>query len=253
MSSPTGVVERSAAILHAVAAAGSTGARLLDISAETGISRPTVHRILQELGDVGFVQQGADKLYLLGPQLFLLGLNAPTPGWDLAAMRSILEDLAAECGDTVYLAMRQFDGVHYLLRVEGAHPVRALVVDVGDTKPFTASYAGLALLSGMPALDQNRAIANRSFDAPEGWLGETDVSALLRQKMQDVATKGYCAGAGVVYPGISGMAAPVPRSTGHPVLAVSISATEDRLSPERIVSLAPTLISTARRIADIVP
>ena len=47
MNKPIGVVERSAVILRAVASAGVSGARLLDVAQETGISRPTVHRILQ--------------------------------------------------------------------------------------------------------------------------------------------------------------------------------------------------------------
>lgn len=249
MQSPSGVVERSAAILRAIASHGSTGIRLLDLARETGISRPTVHRILQELSSVGFVEQNDDKTYTLGSALYLLGMSAPAPAIDLAAVRQVLQQLAEACGDTVYFATRQFDGVHYLLRVEGSHPVKALLVEVGETKPYTSSYAGLALLAGLTEPEQSRAIEHRRFDAPEGWHGEADVAELLREKLSEVGELGYCAGSGTVYPGIAGMAAPVPNADGAPLFAVSISAPEDRLTPFRTEELAPMLLHTVAKIA----
>lgn len=210
MEIPIGVVERSAVILRTVAAAGASGARLLDIAQATGISRPTVHRILQELSDVGFVAQTEDKLYRLGSELFMLGLRAPRPRWVLPEVRQVLEALAGETGDTVYLAMREFDGVRYLMRLEGNYPVHALVVEVGEIMPFDKTYSGLALQSG------------------ELVMGE-----------------------GKLIPGIAGMAAPVP-SQGEPVLAVSISATSDRLPEQRYAELAPALLRAASDIAAIV-
>lgn len=250
MPSPSGVVERTAVILRAIAAQGSHGARLRDLAIATGISRPSVHRILQELSDVGYVQQNEDKSYCLGPELYYLGMSAPSPQLDLGAINGLLQELAQECGDTVYLARRQFDGVNYLLRAEGSYPVKALLVEVGQSKPFSSSYAGLALLAGLSPADQDRAIRNREFDAPEGWHGNVDVETLLRSKLAEVQAQGYCSGQSIVYPGISGMAAPVPHRGLAPELAVSISATEDRLTSERIAELAPVLLATVRRISE---
>lgn len=245
------MVERSAAILRAIASHGSAGIRLLDLAKETGISRPSVHRILQELGSVGFVEQNDDKTYTLGSALYLLGMSAPAPAIDLASVRPLLHELAEISGDTVYFATRQFDGVHYLLRVEGSHPVKALLVEVGDTKPYTSSYAGLALLAGLSEGEQARAIQQRRFDVPEGWHGTSDVAGLLRSKLVEVTQRGFCGGSSVVYPGIAGMAAPVPNATGAPLFAVSISAPEDRLTPSRIDELAPSLLATAVQIAQL--
>lgn len=249
MQKPTGVVERTAVILRAVAAEGSQGARLRDLAVATGISRPSVHRILQELSDVGFVQQLEDKSYCLGPELYFLGMSAPSPHIDLGRINTLLQELAQECGDTVYLARRQFDGVNYLIRAEGSYPVKALLVEVGQTKPFSSSYAGLALLAGMPEMEQERVLTHRVFDIPEGWLGDVDVETLLRTKLREVHSVGYCSGQSIVYPGISGMSAPVPNGDLAPVFAVSISATDDRLTPERIALLAPLLQATVKKIS----
>lgn len=250
---PANVIARAAAVLEAVARASAEGARLVDLAQATGIARPSVHRILGDLVEVGYITQGGDRRYRLGSGLFMLGLNAPTPGWDLTAIRPIAQHLAELSEDTVYLAVRQFDGVHYLLRTEGAYPIRAQLVDVGDTKPYTSSYSGLALLSTMGDLEQGKALATRRFDAPEGWLGDTDIDALLRSKMTDVNTQGYCGGASVVMPGVAGMAAPIPSRTQRPYMAISISAVESRLTPERMTQLAPALLDAAQSIARLIP
>jgi len=183
---------------------------LLDIAQMTGIARPTVHRILQEIAGVGFLTQADDKHYRLGSELYVLGLQAPRPQWDLPAIRQILEALAEQCGDTVYLAMRDFEGVRYLMRYEGSYPVRALVVEVGETKPVGETYAGLAL-----------------------------------------QTNELVSGTGILLPGVAGLAAPVP-SQGKPLLAVSISATSDRLPQQRYAELAPAVLRAAADIATIV-
>lgn len=250
---PANVVARAAAVLEAVARASADGARLVDLARATGIARPSVHRLLQDLTDVGYIEQGPDRLYRLGSGLFMLGLNAPTPGWDLTAIRPIAQKLAELSEDTVYVAVRQFDGVHYLLRTEGAYPIRAQLVDVGDTKPYTSSYSGLALLATLGASEQEKALSSRAFDAPEGWLGETDVDALLRSKLADVAALGYCGGASVVMPGVAGMAAPIHSRTQRPYMAISISAVESRLTPDRIAELAPHLIEAAHEISLLIP
>ena len=250
---PANVVARAAAVLEAVARASADGARLVDLANATGIARPSVHRLLQDLTEVGYISQGEDRLYRLGSGLFMLGLNAPTPGWDLTAIRPIAQHLAELSEDTVYVSVRQFDGVHYLLRTEGAYPIRAQLVDVGDTKPYTSSYSGLALLATLGESEQAKALASRTFDAPEGWLGETDVDALLRAKIADVDSLGYCGGASVVMPGVAGMAAPILSRTQRPYMAISISAVESRLTPERIAELAPHLLEAARQISLLIP
>ena len=246
------VVARAATILSAVAQS-SDGARLVDLAVSTGIARPSVHRLLHDLIEVGYVTQGDDRKYRLGTGLFMLGLNAPTPGWDLAQIRPVAARLAEATGDTVYLSVRQFDGVHYLLRAEGEYPIRAQVVDVGDTKPYTSSYSGLALLSTQSSAEQAKALERRAFDVPEGWLGDADVPEILRTTLEAVQAQGWCGGASIVYPGVAGMAALVPSRTQRPYMAISISAVESRLTDKRIKELSPRLMAAAQEISDLIP
>ena len=243
------MVNRVGAVLGAVASHGSEGARLVDIANATFIARPTVHRLLADLVAIGYVEQLPSKRYRLGPELFLLGLSAPAPGWDLASIRRVADSLAEYTGDTVYVALRQFDGVHYLLRTSGDYPIRTHVVNVGDTKPFTSSYAGIALLAQMDERDRERAIANRSFDVPESSLTSINVEAMLRDAIAQVQQRGFCSGTGIVMPGVAGMAAPVLMSDRPAYMAITISAVDDRLPPARIEELAPALLDAARQLA----
>jgi len=244
----TQVIERVAKVLMETSRQGAGGARLKDIALGTDIARPTVHRILSELSTVGFVTQLPDKRYALGPTLFSLGLSAPNPIRDLASIKQLAQTLAEHCGDVVYVALRKFDGVHYLVRVEGNYPIRTHLVSVNDSKPFTASYSGLALLASRGESERRSAINRLALDAPRDWVEKNrrQLERQIRDRITEVETQGYCAGKNIVMPGIAGMAAPIPSVTRSPYMTVSISAVEDRLHTDRIKELAPRLLKTAR-------
>ena len=249
--SKTQVIERAAQVLMAISRQGAVGARLKDLALDTGIARPTVHRMLGELGGVGFVVQRSDKRYALGPALFSLGLSAPNPIRDMAAIRELAQSLADHCGDVVYVALRKFDGVHYLLRVEGDYPIRTHLVAVNDSKPFTASYSGLALLASLDESAQRAAINRLALDAPREWVEQRrrQLERQIRDRLEEVKTLGYCAGKNIVMPGVAGMAAPVPSATVSPYMSVSISALEERLTVDRVKKLAPRLLKTVQAMS----
>lgn len=250
----TQVVERVAKILAEISKQGMKGSRLKDIALDTGIARPSVHRILNELIDVDFITQLSDKRYVLGSALFSLGLSAPSPIHDMKQIRELAQALADQCGDVVYIGLRQFNGVHYLVRAEGAYPIRTHLVSAGDTKPFTASYSGIALLAHMNE-DEQRIIVNRmELDAPEEWVkaNRNHLEQTIKDKIADVKTLGYCAGRNIVMPGIAGMAAPITSATQAPYMTVSISAVEGRLNIERVKELAPLLLQTAMNIREFI-
>ena len=248
------VVERVARILKAISSQGPSGARLKDIAIDTGIARSSVHRILGELSGVAYVAQREDKRYALGPALFSLGLSAPNPIHNFAAIRALAQELADHCGDVVYVALRKFDGVHYLVRTEGSFPIRTHLVAVNDTKPFTASYSGIALLASLGEDERRSAINKLALDAPAEWVQKRrrQLERLIRERIAEVEALGYCAGKNIVMPGVAGMAAPIPSTRRPPYMTLSISAIEDRLSPERIQRLAPRLLKTARDMSSFI-
>lgn len=245
------VVGRVARILDLIATAGSAGARLLDLAEKSGMARPTVHRLLQDLMGVGYVQQCPQRRYGLGPALFLLSLNAPSPILDPELMRRVATGLAQQTGDTVYVSIRQFDGVHYLLREEGPYPIKVHAVTVGETRPFTSSYSGIALLAHMDDERRERAIEMLHRDAPAGTAAADPGTFrdLVREKIGDVLREGFVWGPNLVMPGVAGIAAPIPSRSSEPYMAMSISAVEQHMPTARVPELKAILLRAVARMS----
>jgi DNA-binding IclR family transcriptional regulator len=247
------VVKRAATILAAIAREGVDGIRLVDIARITGIARPSVHRMLQDLMDIDYVERHSDKLYAIGPALFTLGLAAPNPIMNPILLRTLASELAHSTGDTVYVSMRHIDGVHYLLREEGQYPIRTHFIGKGDVRSYTSTYSGIALLAQLPETERSRALEQLQLNAAEESFAETDPDRLrpiLLQKIEDVRRDGFFWGPNVVRPGVTGMAAVVPSHTTTPYVAVSISTIESRLPAERVAEVSAQLMDTVRKMSD---
>ena len=250
----TQVVERVAKILASISTYGPSGGRLMDVARDSDIARPTVHRILQDLIAVEYVRQLPDKRYGLGPGLFALSLSVPSPIHDFAAIELFAQELADKCGDTVYVAIRQLNSVHYLVRTSGHFPIRTHSVNVGASMPLTSSYSGLVLLAGMDRRAQEDLLDRLSTDSTsEWWTGSAEEhEAELRRSLTQIERDGYVYGPDVVIPGVAGIAMAVPSRTQRPYMTLSISAVDARIPPERTGELLQMLKVTARRISEVV-
>jgi DNA-binding IclR family transcriptional regulator len=243
------VVARTCRILREVARRGHAGARLLDLTTATELSRPTVHRILQSLIQERFIQQNVSRRYHLGTALYEIGLSAPTPVGDLEPFREIIQALANRCGDTVYLAIRRGNHCFYLLRCEGAFPIRTHVVNAGETLPLVSSHAGHAFLASMDPTEAENIIL-RSEKSPS--LFGAGNAEYLRERIQRIRAQGYGWAKDVTIKGVAGICAPVRNSNGQCYLAVTISAISSRLEQDRAVDLAQMLMQTVEAVAVVI-
>jgi len=97
-------------------------ARLVDLATVSGIPRPTVFRLLNQLIRVGAVRR-IGTLYGLGPSLVGYGEHAsPEPGLRVAASRPLAE-LAAATGAAVALTAELGDTAITLTQIEGRRPL----------------------------------------------------------------------------------------------------------------------------------
>lgn len=243
------VVERTCEILRQVARQGPYGARLKDITENTGLSRPTVHRILSTLVTENFVRRTADRRYQLAPLIHEMGLSAPSPVEDLSKLRQLIQALADFTGDTVYLAMRRSDYATYLLRCEGAYPIRTHVVSTNQAIPLVSGHSGRALLAAMPEEEAEDIIARASRD-PALFLETTPDG--LRDEVDFVRANGYGWSRNVTFIGVAGLTVPVPNANGPSYLAVTISTITPRLSETRAAELLPALKDKASEVAAVV-
>ncbi|MBT9386018.1 IclR family transcriptional regulator [Pseudooceanicola sp. CBS1P-1] len=240
------VVERTCAILREVARHGPRGARLIDVTTGTGLSRPSAHRILGTLVSEQFVRRTRDRRYQLAPLMHELGLSAPSPVGNPEALRPLLQKLADDCGDTAYLALRQGDYGHYLLRCEGPYPIRTHVVGASQSRPLVSTHCGRSLLAAMPEEEAEDIIA-RASDDPALFLNATPDG--LRDEIAFLRQRGFGWAQDVTFVGITGLTVPVPNPLGLSLLAISVSAISQRLSYARAMELLPLLQRTAEAVA----
>ena len=148
---PTGTrnVRRTVAILRAVAKNQDKGAPLSKIARTVGLPVSTVKRILTVLSLEGFVSLSEEaKHYYIGHGLYELAKES-LPLHIRDKYRYILEKIAKQTGDTVYLYMRS--GLEHICIdvAEGDFSIR-IPYGVGSRSHLGLLSGGIAILAGLP-------------------------------------------------------------------------------------------------------
>jgi len=245
-------IRRAISILRLLAAGQEHGVRLTDLVEESGLNRPTVHRILRVLVEEGAVEQdGESRRYMIGQEVSALGLarSARFP------IRSIadpyLQHVCERAGDTVFLTIRNgFDSICVDRKI-GSYPVKVLSIEVGARRPLGVGVGGLALLA---FLDENEAAA--IIKVNEQRLTRHRLApARLIERVRQTRSRGYAYTDVGVVPGTRAVAVPVLGHAREPVAAISVAATTSRLPVSRLASLVSLMKEQAglisRRLAAI--
>lgn len=239
-------IRRTLAILRILAAGQEHGVRLTDIVEESGLNRPTAHRILRVLVAERVVEQDAStRRYLIGQEVSLLGLARSARSPVRAVAEPYLRHLAEETGDTVFLTIRSgFDSI-CVDRQTGSYPVKVLSIEIGARRPLGVGVGGLVLLSYL-----SRSEATSIIRANTQRLARHELSATrLRERVRITLTKGYAYTETGVVRGTKAVAVPVFDPAGKAVAAISIAATSDRLSTARLATLVNLMTQQANRIS----
>lgn len=244
---PVGSVARVVEVLKAVADWGSEGSRLIEVTRETGLPRPTAHRILRELIDTGMVIQSPERRYRLGSAAFMMGTGWLHPVEHLAEVRDVIQQLAERSTMTTFLGVLLHRRVYYLARGQGSSPVHINSVRVGETRALTATHAGIALLDMLPTAMQDSVFGGSGRDGEP--VCDPRRMLEIRRCVNDIRTRGYFYGHDITIPGVAGMAVLVPSAEGAPHMAVTIAALNEYLTPERAERLSKDLVAAADRVA----
>lgn len=164
-------LHRAVAVLRMVAKYNADGVKLSKVSRDLKIPPSTVHRILSALVDEGMVCFNAfSKRYNLGFDLYLLGSQAGQ-----YALRDqyhdLLDRLAQETEDTVFLVIKSGYDVLCIDRVVGSSPIQVLNYDIGDRRPLGVGAGSLAILASLPDDEADHIIRHneRKYQAFKGF------------------------------------------------------------------------------------
>ncbi len=179
---------------------------------ETGLPKPTLHRMLQQLESAGMLQRESDgRHYGTGLRLRRLAedllLNNTVHGARHAVLRNLVEEVGESCNITALAG----DEVLYLDRVETSAPLR-FYLHSGSRVPAHCSASGKLFLAQMSARQRQRLLEQVPLDRyTAGTI--TDLAALERE-IENIKRDGYAVDNEEFLPGLFCIAVLVPRSGG---------------------------------------
>lgn len=226
------VLDRCVAILDAV----EDGARsYTDVVRDTGLSRPTAHRLIQGLEDHGFLIHVGGFGYVLGTRFLGLAATAmrELPLRELA--HPILERLSRTTGESTQLYVRDGSRRVCVDAVESANELRT-IVEIGASLPLVRGSAGKVFLAWLD--DHLRTRILETADAPER----------LDRQLHTVRRRGWAESVAEREPGVASVSAPVFGPDRTLLAAVSVSGPASRLGNLRSRRYAPAVLDAAREI-----
>jgi DNA-binding IclR family transcriptional regulator len=238
-------IRRALMVLRILAAGRETGVPLAEVVQATGLTRPTVHRIVHVLIEEGIVERHAKTgRYAIGGQVPELALARPSRSRLLAAADGILTHTSQQVGDTLFLTARTGNDTLCVDRRIGTYPIQVLSIEIGARRPLGVSSAGVAILAAMPAHEARKIVAANEvrFAAYR-----TDASTVLAQ-IAAARRRGYNLREVGLVQGTKSMSTWIKTPDDRPAAAITVSAVRARLGPRREPELAEALLDAARSI-----
>ena len=234
----TQAIVRASRILKAIGMSAPRGLRVVDICDRLEIERPTVHRILSCLTSEGLViRDDNGKRYLLGEQLYRLGLQ----GASRLNVREICEialtRIAATTGDAVFIATRHGDDALIVDRRIGTTPARAIPLDVGMPRPLGVGATGLAILGALPDREVQHFIQNNALRLRQHNVRPERLFLQITRARKN----GYAYSRGYGPPRLSGIGMPLRDGSNRCIGAISVTNIAQRMTSEHRSAVLSTL------------
>jgi DNA-binding IclR family transcriptional regulator len=243
------VVSRVAALFRLVGRS-QHGSSVADLVRDSGLTRPTVHRLLASLAAEGLLEKDpVGGLWVLGPEIQVLGVVAagrfPLEG----IVQPSLRRLADETGESSFFSVRRGNETVCLMREEGSFPIRSFVLFEGVRFPLGVASAGTAIMAFLPEEEQEKLFAEGSRRA--GAIAANHSVESIRRNLSSTRETGYSVNPGLVLEGSWGMGAAVFDRSGRPAYALSLTGIESRFRPDRQELLGRLLLEEAHRISSL--
>lgn len=239
-------LEKALAVLEAVSDQPQA-VGLPDLAVRLELPRQTVHRLLVQLERLGLVVRDPSReRYSVGPRLSRLAFGTLRSLNQAAPIRSILQDLVDEIGETCNIGV--LDGLDYvyLQRIECDWPLR-LHLEIGSRMGAHAVSGGKILLANLEPQLCQRLLRSRRLKASTSHT-LTRV-AELEAELARVRTQGFAVNNQENMDGIVGAAVPVVDPKGIVLAAVGTQGPLPRLTLKACQRHVPRMRQAAERIA----
>jgi IclR family KDG regulon transcriptional repressor len=185
-----------------------------------GLSKSSVHRILQTLRARGFVRWNPDNArYSLGMKAFEVGCGILRSMEAHSVAKPYLDQLANSLSETAFLGVLDEADVVLIDKIDVRRAVH-IQADIGTRQPVHATALGKALLANLDRVDADRIMAAK----PLARLTKNTIidAETLRAELERVRRQGYAEDNDETEEGLYGVAAAVFNYSGKPVAAISV-------------------------------
>lgn len=217
---------------------------LLEIVQELGLHKPTVHRILGELVEQGYVSRVEKGVYQITPKLRRLALGKMEDRLTEHADPA-LRALHQETGETVNLGVLRGTSVRYLRVIESTHPLRR-IVEPNSTDSFYSTSLGRAITAELGDAAWDALITRTRLVArtTETVIDEKQLRKIHQRAHQD----GYAVEQDQNDVGVTCIGAPLYEDEKI-IAAISLSVPTARADAKALPQFIKTVINTARQIS----
>lgn len=239
------VLDRAFCILE-VLARTRRALTLAELAEEGRLPKPTVHRILKSLRDLGYVEQvdrgGAYELAARLASLREYGRDAAVR----EKARPFMNQLHAAFDETVNLGLLEGVFVRYVDVIETTQPLR-WIVKPGARDSFRTTALGRAIVAHLPAEQQARLVTKACTALPAR--GRRVARQALEQELAATLARGYALEEEETVAGVACLAVPL-AFLGEPLAAVSLSVPVHRFpARSRTAMIAALLERRDTRVA----
>ncbi|HEY0849316.1 MAG TPA: IclR family transcriptional regulator [Bradyrhizobium sp.] len=237
-------IHRAFLVLRVVSIGKEGGHGLNDIATATGLTRPTVHRVLAALMAEGAVEQRPKTQRYLASKYLNVAALRPAASPLLNAANPFLDEAVEKIGDTVSLTLRSGLETICVARRLGSYPIQILSLGVGVRRPIGISASGIALLSSLsPGGARKILTKNQAHLRANG----TNV----RESMQSVVRareRGYALRERGLVQGTKAVSIAFSRYRGEALATLTVTAIAHRLPTSRVTTVVEHLRDCAASI-----
>lgn len=222
------VLDKAFSILEVLARTGRE-LTLAELAEESRLPKPTLHRILRSLRDLGYVDQAdARGTYCLSDRLVSLRQY----GRDAAVREKalpLMQRLHAAFDETVNLGLLEGMYVRYAHVIETTQPLR-WIVKPGARDAFHTTALGRAIVAHLPGEQQSRLIAKACSTSATA--KRRQLRTAVEQTMVDTRQRGCAIEEEETVAGVACVAIPL-TALGEPLAAISVSVPVNRFPAGR--------------------
>jgi DNA-binding IclR family transcriptional regulator len=242
VTSPTGTqaVDRAASLLREVVDAPEP-VTFTELTASTGLAKSTASRLLVALERNGLVQRDRNGAFGPGEVFVRFAWRGDGDAALVELAMPYLEELGRETGETINLGVANGSMVEQVAQVDSRYLLGGANW-IGRPVPLHCTALGKVL------------VAFSSAELPPGRLERRTPRTIttrsaLEADLAEVRRRGWAATVEELEPGLVAVAAPVHRSAGTVVAALSVSGPTSRLDTAHLAGVAARCVEQANALS----